>query len=223
MNEPVVREHPPRRPCDAYGYANVLAISYRNRYRIGMPAELILQELLALMDNLIYKTALRLRQVRGAGCSLEDSYGEVVSRLFELLIAFDPEGYQQSTASQVPICVTTYLKRKLTAWVTWESMRGRHVRGEQIQIWVPEVLDKLAEGQVAECWRPSLAEIRQEMSNYSDRTRDLLFFHHVLKLTQAEMAEVMGITQWAVGLQLREVQNLLRAKLPEEPVATCES
>jgi len=206
-------QHSPRVPCDSYGYANVLAISYRNRYRLGLAADHVLHDLLNLLDNMIYKMALRLRKVRGDSCSIEDSYAEIMAKIFELVVVFDPERLQEESQNVVSICVTVYLKRKLSAWIGWESMRSSRVRSEQVHVLPVETLTYMSDEQQGVASPGlSLAEARQEMANYTEKTRDLLFLRYVLNFTQVELAAIMGISQQLMALQLRDTQQLLRAR-----------
>ena len=211
----------PRVPCNPHTYANTLAMCYRDRHQAGMPCEALFTQLLHHMDNLIYRQALRLQRVRR--CPYENSYADITTRVFELVLEFDPERMRKDSKHRDNICFTTYLKLKLSSWVSWQMLKSsrtytKHVHKELAKSMPNDELVSLSEELQGYNMPASYQEARLKLANYSEQTCDLLFLRHVMDFTQEELGDVLGISQWAVGLHLRDAhEHLAQSSLADDP------
>ncbi len=182
----------PRVPCNRFDFTNVLALQFRERYDKKLNSELAFQKILHYFDNLIYRQASKLGSVRNS--SYEDAHAEVITKIFELTLAFDP--------SVIHFC--GYVTIKLKSWVTWEALR-KHRRHKERTVLLPnEELVALAEGNDQDPTdRIFRLEARSRLANYKEDTADMLFMRHVMDFTQAEIGTVMGVHQQAVNKRLR--------------------
>lgn len=182
----------PRVPCNRYDFTNILALQFKGRYDKKLNSELSFQRILHYFDNLIYRQSSKLQSVQKS--SYEDAHAEVVAKIFELTLLFDP--------TVIHFC--GYVTIKLKSWVTWEALRRQRRHKERTLLLPNDELMALSEPEDFDPMTSlSWAEARNQLANCKEETADMLFMRHVMDFTQAEIGTVMGMHQQAVNTRLR--------------------
>jgi len=201
-------EHAPRTPVNRFDYTNVLAMKFQRRYHDNTDYEEHFRRLSKAFHPLIVKLSTRLASIRNE--AYEDAYPDVLARFFELTIEFDPNKLHYGA----------YIKRKLTAWATWEGLKRSRRAKEQMRYLDNERLTAFMDHQdhYAANEAPFTgAEIRNNLSNCKEATSDLLFMRHMLSLTQTEISHIFGVHQFTISLYLKEAHDhILRSSLLQE-------
>jgi len=183
---------------------NFIAQQFKDRHAAGLPYENAFDQILQAFDWMILLHAKQIMHIHGDSMSFEDACGEVMTRMFELTIEYDPN-YENAAA------FGGYLKKKLTSWTTWEAMkRGRGDRHGMTYM-PPDVIVNIVDEHVeANNELMPDGEARKRVANCSEATADMLFLRHVVGMTQSELGEVYDCHQQTVSAHLKSARALLR-------------